>query len=101
MKLGRILYLLGIIAMAVMGYIMQKHGWNFMATLMGIMVVAGFFSYWEFVELNPIDNISSRKVRRRKQLQRAENWKKMTAEQQDFYLDSIEQEIIDAHNVNN
>jgi len=101
MKLGRILYLIGIIGMAFMGYVMQKNGWNFMATMMAIMVIAGLVSYWEFVELNPITQPSSHRTRIRRRQKRAENWKQMTKDQQEFYLDSIENELLEAQKDNN
>ena len=89
MKLGKLLYFIAIIGMAIISFVMIKHGW-FFGYFTALITFAGVINYFDIVETNRRGTNKSYRSRR------AAHFNSMTHEQQEEYLDEIERELQNA-----
>jgi hypothetical protein len=87
MKLGRILYFMAIIIMAIISIIMFENNWNFLGICTGVMSFIGLINYFDIIENN------SPKFTKKQRSRRAAHFKSLTHEEQERYLMNIEKEI--------
>jgi len=87
MKLGKLLYLIAIVVMAIMSYVMITHGWPFAGYFVGLITFAGTINYIDIVETNR--QYACKKYKS----MRAIHFNSMTHEQQERHLFDIHKEI--------
>lgn len=87
MKLGKLLYIIAIIAMAIMSYVMIINGLKFIGYFVGFTAGVGILNYLDIVENNR--NAVSKTYKSK----RAAYFKSMSNEEQEQYLAQIERDI--------